>query len=337
MIDQKRLNRAKWALWEHATAGYPIDQETGKTTYDLDEHNKPVLDDMAMYLIGESGQHLDPRCGVTLPGGRGSGKTDLMRAFGRAHVSGGGQGFREVGASQLVNLFNAVSRDDQRNGGSRVILDYGNDLRDLFIDDIGEEPEGRHFGDKRDVIAEVLGLRYKLWKSTGIRTHLTTNIVTDEAMQTKYGDRIMDRLLEMNRVAPMGGPSRRGRGVVVVNTRPALFEPPPPMPTAEEVAQRSALVTAAIQHAASVLSSPTKVNPAMLSPRAFNDARKAELKEFAEGLKAMTNLDLEALHARYMADDLPSAVKPYLDLIDDEFDQRREAQEQRQESTEKAA
>lgn len=328
------LQRAKNALWSSATRAYPRDPETGKTTYVVDEYNAPVLRELAHYLVGAPCQWLDPRCGITMAGGRGTSKTELINALSATTAAGGGEPFHFVTALELVNLFNRVSRDEHQSGGSRIILHYGNLPKDLIIDDMGEEPEGKHYGDKRDVISEVLSARYNLWKRSGIRTHITTNIVTDEAMLAKYGDRIMDRLLEMNRVLPVEGPSRRGTSQPKVNERPALFEPPPPMPSEEEIEANRLRALEAIQRIKESLA-PAKAQ--ISDMRTFSSSLKAEQAAFAEGLKAMTNLELEALHARYMADDLPSAVKPYLDLIDDEFDQRREAQEQPQETTEKAA
>lgn len=73
-------------------------------------------------------------------------------------------------------------------------------VRNLFIDDIGEElKEGafRHnYANKLNVLRFVLLKRYELWIEKGWITHGTTNLSIDEIAKN-YDGRVADRLMQM--------------------------------------------------------------------------------------------------------------------------------------------
>jgi DNA replication protein DnaC len=95
---------------------------------------------------------------------------------------------------------------------------YGFDLKhDLYIDDIGFSVDVKRYGNTVNIITEILMERYDLFVSTGIKTHLSSNIMTHivndinnkPTLKIIYGARIVDRIKEMCEVIIFKGNSQR--------------------------------------------------------------------------------------------------------------------------------
>lgn len=75
----------------------------------------------------------------------------------------------------------------------------------MCFDDLGMEPEMGNYGDKLNIMTEVLLRRYE---TRAKNTILTTNL-TLEQIEAGYGKRVADRMKEMfNQVALPGGSLR---------------------------------------------------------------------------------------------------------------------------------
>ena len=95
---------------------------------------------------------------------------------------------------------------------------YGFDLKcDLYIDDIGFSVDVKRYGNTVNIITEILMERYDLFVSTGIKTHLSSNIMTQitndiankPTLKLMYGARIIDRMKEMCEIVTFKGKSQR--------------------------------------------------------------------------------------------------------------------------------
>jgi energy-coupling factor transporter ATP-binding protein EcfA2 len=64
------------------------------------------------------------------------------------------------------------------------------------FDDLGIEQPQKYFGNQCNVMAEILLSRHDLFVSSGIPTHVTTNLSASE-LEEKYGNRIRSRMREM--------------------------------------------------------------------------------------------------------------------------------------------
>ncbi len=77
---------------------------------------------------------------------------------------------------------------------------FGQDSIGRCFDDLGTERLGMNFGDKNNVMAEILMSRYRMCHSfhdgNFTNTHLTTNCTPDEIKEL-YGDRVFSRITEM--------------------------------------------------------------------------------------------------------------------------------------------
>jgi hypothetical protein len=239
-MNNDQLQRAKNTLWAEVNRNIAR-TEDDKPGFVLDENNTPVLRELAHHMVKGPCQWLDQGCGIAIVGPVGTFKTEMMKAYGRTLIRGGGEGFQEVSALVLEKLYSRSSKDESSNGGAKVVLKYGELPRDLCIHDIGEEPQGQHFGAPCDVIGEIISMRYVLWKERGVLTHITTNIIDEDGLNAKYDPRIVRRMLEMMRWMPLGGPDRSAGAKPVNRKDRELFAAEPPMPSEEEL-ERSRLV-----------------------------------------------------------------------------------------------
>lgn len=118
--------------------------------------------------------------GVFISGPIGCGKTSF------AHILKGGKNDSEfliINASKITDQFMLE--------GPPVIDRYVNSYPILFIDDVGRESEGMFFGNKINVIQQILKRRCeKLQFKGGVITHIST-ISSVPELKGKYGDDIM--------------------------------------------------------------------------------------------------------------------------------------------------
>jgi DNA replication protein DnaC len=180
---------------------------------DVDKDNESVLKILISYFYGEVNTYtkeVDLNKGIMLFGNVGVGKTETMKAF----RSNPRASFVVADSLNLVN--------DYASEGVGVIEEYarlipnpnrlqkyfGNQFLGVFFDDLGTEVTGVNFGNKKNVMGEILFLRYS--NCRGPYTHVTTNNTIAEFREL-YGIRVVDRMREMFNLIefPEGAKSRR--------------------------------------------------------------------------------------------------------------------------------
>lgn len=85
---------------------------------------------------------------------------------------------------------------------------------EVVIDDLGEEPECVLWGQREEVLSNVVCERYVAWKRSGVRTYVTTNMASAD-LDRRYGRRVLDRLMEMCVPVRIQGGSQRPRSWTV--------------------------------------------------------------------------------------------------------------------------
>jgi hypothetical protein len=78
----------------------------------------------------------------------------------------------------------------------------------LYDDLGGEELKTSYFGSKINVMEKILLMRYDLFISTGMKTHITTNL-DGEKIEKHYGARVRSRLRQMTNAIYYPGVDRR--------------------------------------------------------------------------------------------------------------------------------
>jgi DNA replication protein DnaC len=82
------------------------------------------------------------------------------------------------------------------------------DIPCLIINDAGAENLLNDFGTHRNIISDILILRYRAFQKRGLKTYLTSNM-TWKAINEHYGDRLEDRFREMFYKVEIVGESKR--------------------------------------------------------------------------------------------------------------------------------
>ena len=138
--------------------------------------------------------------GILLIGNIGVGKTALMRIMQKLFKDTF-RSFKWVNSYELYEMFEEMPL-------STIKEMYGkNYFGDLYIDDIGiGNGIIQKYGNKTNIISELIVERYELFVSTGIKTHLSSNISTKldkikypnvQTLEELYGNRVLDRINEM--------------------------------------------------------------------------------------------------------------------------------------------
>ena len=155
--------------------------------------------------------------GILLFGGVGVGKTFLLEFFQNNQK----QSYQLVTCQDVEATYAKAGVDGDAKTGSKGISKYfglhslsvankfGQKTLGFFFDDLGQEVTNtKYFGTERNVMQEVLTMRYRNGLFTS--THLTTNLSGDQ-IKDVYGVRVADRMREMfNIIAfPSSAKSRR--------------------------------------------------------------------------------------------------------------------------------
>lgn len=151
----------------------------------------------------------DLRKGILLSGTVGNGKTTMMRLF----AVNQRQVFWLKSASEVANTW-------LRGGEEAISVFYEpnqlpvNDVDNFYqpyaalcLDDCGTEDVKNHFGNRVNVIGQIIESRYYKG-ATGSWLHITTNL-NSEQLKEFYGPRVISRLREVVNLIELKGGDRR--------------------------------------------------------------------------------------------------------------------------------
>lgn len=151
----------------------------------------------AGYFAREESVKLPQRKGILLSGCTGCGKTTLFRVFNFATPWACDPHGRRPLTEDNARLFAikscrqiAMDYADADTGGVAALKRHFTGV--ALFDDLGAENVSSHFGNKADVMGEILQSRYERRATT----HITTNLTFAQIQQT-YGERVASRLAEM--------------------------------------------------------------------------------------------------------------------------------------------
>jgi len=156
-----------------------------------DQNRKPMAD---IFETIEEGKY-----GVLVIGKTGSGKSIIFEALHRVLHPKSPLRFKIEQAQDIVHDYNIE--------GSEIFNQFSVN-KNYTIDDIGIEIDGKYYGKDCNVIADLINVRYNIFKNYGATTHFTTNLDIPH-LALKYGDRICSRLCEMCKVHLLSSTDRR--------------------------------------------------------------------------------------------------------------------------------
>lgn len=187
--------------------------------FTLDDDNTDIFNLLCLYFCKDQRflalarkmgvQDPDLNKGLFLGGMVGVGKTWLMQLFGLNKR----QVFAVRTAKSIADAFGLDGEDGLASYKIPFKLP-ANDMENFYqsykglcIDDIGTEEVKNHYGNKKNVIGDLIEQRYALGH-TGDMLHLTTNL-SDTQVKEFYGARVTSRLRETMNMIPQKGKDRR--------------------------------------------------------------------------------------------------------------------------------
>lgn len=149
---------------------------------------------LAKYFAREQGV-LPLNKGIILSGCTGCGKTTLFRLFYYANTNATNDNVVLFRWSDCPDI--AMNYTDRDTGGVAALRPHFRGA--ALLDDLGAEEVASHYGNKADVMRQIIQERYKFGALTFITTNLTFRQIAND-----YGERIASRLSEMCSWIDMG-------------------------------------------------------------------------------------------------------------------------------------
>lgn len=179
----------------------------------LDETNHPAIKALCYYFANDKKfEKIDPSYsldkGLCLSGPVGTGKTTLMSIFAQNKRAS----FQVMSCRRVADMYSNIGPEFLHtysrplNVPSSLDTFYQNKIGVCF-DDLGTENTRSHYGDKANVMQDILLNRYDNGTAK-IYTHITTNLSADQIEQY-YGPRVRSRMREMFNAIEIGGNDRR--------------------------------------------------------------------------------------------------------------------------------
>lgn len=166
---------------------------------EMDEHNEAILKNMCCYFTNDNRFLTDEsrnfQKGILLSGDVGVGKSHLMRAF----INNPKQAYIVKSVKKIAMEYKQKDNDMATlQAHSKINFDKGmnqltgkNDFSWCF-DDLGIEENMSNYGNTSNVMLDILEMCY----DNRTTVHLTTNL-NFEALELRYGVRLLDRVLQM--------------------------------------------------------------------------------------------------------------------------------------------
>ncbi len=194
-ISTEQVQKAKdWAI-ERGTRLVP-----GKDEYTLDKDNTQAFDSLLLYFLNQDQEEYKTEKAVMVRGNTGTGKTLIFEIMAGVWVKMGHSPIPVIPCEMLVKAYvkdGYVGLDGLLTG-----------ISDVLLDDFGTESrEAKYMGNTLNVMEYVINERYRLFVSTGAKTHITSNL--REGISEFYGERTSGRLSQMCNDIILRGQNRR--------------------------------------------------------------------------------------------------------------------------------
>jgi predicted ATPase len=185
----------------------------------LDENNKLIFEILCNYFGND--ENFNSLCksvgientslnkGIFLAGNFGVGKTWMMKLFRQNQrqcffikpAKDIADEFMQEGDDFMDEYIN--TRKNALNDSSVFLQPYSG----ICIDDLGTEDIKNHFGNKKNVIGDIIEKKYAR-SSVGVFLHATTNLTADQ-LKDFYGGRVTSRMREIFNFIELRGKDRR--------------------------------------------------------------------------------------------------------------------------------
>lgn len=194
-----------------------------KNEFVVDDQNQNVIKQLIYYFrknkkfedyCDEGGNKFSLKKSIMLRSAEcGTGKTILMKLFSMSNLWKDDVNFNSYPLHKVINCRKIVSQYRQ-SGDDGIGMYYMRSEKEMLntwvFDELGrEDRQALYMGNRTNVMEKIMADRYDMFIDFGIKTHITTNIVNREDIETMYGDYIASRMKEMYNVIDLEGNSRR--------------------------------------------------------------------------------------------------------------------------------
>ena len=168
--------------------------------FEMDKENKVVIENLIKYFIGDPSCGYDLKKGICLRGNVGSGKTLIMKILRKCNFPE--NAFFMKDCREMSELFlNENYKGINPFGKGSVTVER---VKHICFDDLGAENDINYYGNKVNVMLDIVTDRHKHFIAHSQKTHFTTNLSKTE-MEKKYGLRFLSRMHEMANFVTLGG------------------------------------------------------------------------------------------------------------------------------------
>ena len=209
--EKSSCELAKDIFWKYAQKQA---KKELKTEFFIDSENQNTVKGFVAYFTGniETMQELgiDSRKGVIIFGNPGSGKSILFRILKECVHS---DKVVQLGDKMILEkqLFRRMSFHTCEHMAKYFMLKgeielhkFGKDSqKHICFDDLGAEELRNLYGNKKEVMVDLINERYDLFLNQGLLTHFTTNLNPEEIEQ-RYSKRVRSRLKHMCNILELG-------------------------------------------------------------------------------------------------------------------------------------
>lgn len=161
-----------------------------------DDTHAAKIKNLCCYFANDERTKLDLNKGIFLIGNIGNGKTSLMRFFSTNQL----YGFRVERVIDITSDYKILGEAGVKTYANNLKVSqnlYGLENYGYCFDDLGtEEVPAKHYGESKNVFAEIILSRYDNPLTPYNSTHATTNKDLTE-IENIYGSRVYDRMKEM--------------------------------------------------------------------------------------------------------------------------------------------
>lgn len=195
-----------------------------KHSFIVDDENRNQIAAFVAYFSNDYDSMekygIDSKKGLIIIGNPGSGKSMLFRIMkdilqSELNVN---LGEREIPLRKFYQTFNFYTSEHMAKlfmkDGETALLPFGKNavifdkkdpinIKHACFDDLGSEEMRNSFGNKKEVMLDIVSERYDLFLEYGLQTHFTSNLSPDE-IANRYGDRMRSRIRHMCNVITLG-------------------------------------------------------------------------------------------------------------------------------------